>query len=304
MTGSTPTIQPTNSSGDARLETLLARSPIFVQLLATLRSWPVRLALVAVVSLVLIGLLAPWMTGYDPTQIDPSQRLRGISGAHLLGTDAFGRDIYARTIYGGRMSLLIGLGAAAFSIVIGLLFGVIAGYFRFADSIIMRLMDGIMAIPGILLAMALVSLSRASVTAVLIAVTVPQVPRVARLARSVMLSVRAESYVEAAISLGTRVPVIMVRHMMPNAIAPLIVQGTYIFASAMLTEAILSFLGVGIPPQFPSWGNVIAEGRVYFQLFPGLILYPGILLSIAVLGVNVLGDALRDALDPKVARRI
>jgi peptide/nickel transport system permease protein len=173
-----------------------------------------------------------------------------------------------------------------------------------ADTIVMRVMDGIMAIPGILLAIALVSLSGASLFTVLVAITIPEIPRVVRLVRGVILTVRSEPYVEAAISLGTRLPTLLLRHLVPNTVAPLIVQGTYISASAILTEAILSFLGAGLPPEIPSWGNIMAEGRMYFQLMPGLILYPGIFLSLTVLSVNVLGDAMRDALDPKMMRKL
>jgi peptide/nickel transport system permease protein len=200
--------------------------------------------------------------------------------------------------------VIAGLGAALISVSVGLAIGVVSGYFSVADAIIMRVMDGFMAIPGILLAIALVSLSGATLTTVLIAITVPEIPRVVRLVRSVVLTVRNEPYVEAAISLGTSVPRILWRHLVPNTIAPLIVQGTYIFASAILTEAILSFLGAGLGAETASWGNIMAEGRVYFQLQPGLILYPGILLSLTVLSVNLLGDAMRDALDPRMARRL
>jgi peptide/nickel transport system permease protein len=196
------------------------------------------------------------------------------------------------------------MGAALISVAFGLVIGVIAGYFRTADAIIMRIMDGLMAIPGILLAIALVSLSGASLFTVLVAITIPEIPRVVRLVRSVILTVRSEPYVEAAISLGTPVPVILVRHLVPNTVAPLLVQGTYIFASAILTEAILSFLGAGLGSETSSWGNIMAEGRMYFQLRPGLILYPGIFLSLTVLSVNLLGDAMRDALDPRMARKL
>jgi peptide/nickel transport system permease protein len=181
---------------------------------------------------------------------------------------------------------------------------VVAGYFRWIDAIVMRIMDGLMAIPGILLAIALVSISGASLMTVLIAITVPEVPRVVRLVRSIILSVRNEPYVEAAVSLGTPTLKLMLRHLVPNTMAPLIVQGTYVFASAILTEAILSFLGAGVPPETSSWGNIMAEGRSYFQLIPGLVLYPGLLLSLTVLSVNILGDALRDALDPRMSRRL
>lgn len=279
-------------------------SPLLSQLKLTLRGWPVIAAIVVILALVAIAIFAPFLGTSDPSLIDASQRLKPISAAHWLGTDAFGRDVYSRVLYGARISLTVGLGTVVIALSLGLVIGVVAGYFRWADAIVMRVMDGMMAIPGILLAIALVSLSGASLFTVLVAIAIPEIPRVVRMVRSVMLSVRTESFVEAATILGTRVPLVMWRHMMPSTLAPLIVQGTYIFASAILTEAILSFLGAGIPPETPSWGNAMAEGRVYFMLLPGLVLYPGVLVSLTVLSVNVLGDALRDALDPRMAKRV
>jgi peptide/nickel transport system permease protein len=276
----------------------------FAQLKHTLKSGPVLIALLMLGAVVFSAFFVPFLGTVDPIAINPGQRLKLPSVEHWLGTDAFGRDVYSRVLYGARISLSVGLGAALMSVTLGLLIGVIAGYFRVADAIVMRVMDGLMAIPGILLAIALVSLSGASLFTVLVAITIPEIPRVVRLVRSVILTVRSEPYVEAAISLGTRLPTLLLRHMVPNTVAPLIVQSTYIYASAILTEAILSFLGAGLPPENSSWGNIMAEGRMYFQLMPGLILYPGIFLSLTVLSVNVLGDAMRDVLDPRMARRL
>lgn len=253
--------------------------------------------------IVLMAIFAPLLAPHDPLLLAPAQRLKPSSALHWLGTDGYGRDVLSRIIYGGRISLVIGIGAAAFSIVIGLLVGLVSGFFKWVDAVMMRVMDGLMAIPSILLAIAVVSLSGASVMTVLIAITIPEIPRVARLVRAVVLSAREEPYVEAAISVGSSLPKIMWRHLMPNTIAPLIVQGTYVCASAILTEAILSFLGAGINPETPTWGNIMAEGRAYFQIKPSLIFWPGLLLSIAILSINLIGDAARDALDPKMKQR-
>lgn len=273
-------------------------------LVRALSSWPVMAALVMLAVIVLAAIAANLLGLADPMAINPMQRLKGFSAEHWFGTDAYGRDVLSRVVHGARVSLMIGAGTAVAALVPGLVLGVIAGYFRAADMVIMRIMDGIMSVPTILLAIALVAVTGASMLTVLIAIAVPEFPRVVRLVRGLILSLRDEPYVEAAISLGTPTHTLMMRHLVPNTLAPLIVQGTFIFASAMLSEAVMSFLGVGMPPEFPSWGNVIAEGRMYFQIKPGLILLPGLFLALTVLSVNMLGDAMRDALDPKMARRI
>jgi peptide/nickel transport system permease protein len=260
-------------------------------------------ATVCLVLIALVSILAPLIAPHDPILLAPAQRLKPASAQFLLGTDAFGRDLLSRVIYGGRVSLLIGIGSAILSIAIGLAIGLVSGFFKLVDSIVMRVMDGLMAMPSILLAIAVVSLSGASIWTVLVAITIPEIPRVARLVRSVVLSAREEPYVEAAISVGSSLPKIMWRHLMPNTIAPLIVQGTYVCASAILTEAILSFLGAGISPETPTWGNIMAEGRQFFQIKPSLIFWPGLLLSLAILSINLIGDAARDALDPRMKQR-
>ncbi len=263
----------------------------------------IAVATICLALIILMAIFAPLLAPHDPLLLTPSQRLKPSSAQYLLGTDAYGRDLLSRIIYGARISLVIGLGAAVCSIGIGLLIGLVAGFFRWVDAVLMRVMDGLMAIPAILLAIAVVSLSGASIWTVMVAITIPEIPRVARLVRSVVLTAREEPYVEAAISLGTSLPKIMWRHLMPNTIAPLIVQGTYVCASAILTEAILSFLGAGISPETPTWGNIMAEGRAHFQVKPSLIFWPGLLLSIAILSVNLIGDAARDALDPRMKQR-
>jgi peptide/nickel transport system permease protein len=261
------------------------------------------LAGICLLIIILMGIFAPLIATHDPIQMDPTQRLKPASDAFLLGTDAYGRDLFSRIVYGARVSLIVGVGAAITSVAIGLPLGLLAGFFRILDAILMRIMDGLMAIPSILLAIAVVSLAGASLWTVLVAITIPEIPRVVRLVRSVVLSAREEPYVEAAIAVGSSLPKVMWRHLVPNTLAPLIVQGTYICASAILIEAILSFLGAGVGTETPSWGNIMSEGRVYFQLKPSLIFWPGLVLSICILSINLLGDTARDLLDPRLKQR-
>lgn len=258
---------------------------------------------VCLVLIVLMAIFAPMLAPMDPIQMSPTLRLKPADDIHLLGTDAYGRDLLSRIIYGARISLIVGVGVSVISVAIGLPLGLMAGFFRVLDAILMRVMDGLMAIPSILLAIAVVSLAGANLWTVMVAITIPEIPRIVRLVRSVVLSAREEPYVEAAISMGSSLPKIMWRHLMPNTLAPLIVQGTYVCASAILTEAILSFLGAGIGTETPSWGNIMAEGRVYFQLKPSLIFWPGLLISVCILSINLLGDSARDLLDPQLKQR-
>lgn len=254
-------------------------------------------------AILLLTLISPWIAPHDPLAMNPMMRLKPASDEYLLGTDNYGRDLFSRMILGGRISLLIGLLAAAASIGVGVIIGLIAGFFRTADAIIMRMMDALMAMPSILIAIALVALNGPSIGSVIIAITIPEVPRVVRLVRSVILTAREEPYVEAALALGSSTPKILFRHLLPNTMAPLIVQGTYIVASAILTEAILSFLGAGISTEIPTWGNIMAEGRQFFRIKPSIVLWPGLLLTLCVLSINLLGDAARDTLDPRLKKR-
>lgn len=261
------------------------------------------LALLILVGVALVSLLAPWIAPHDPMAMAAANRLKPPSELHPLGTDLYGRDQLSRVIWGGRVSLVIGVITALVSVGLGLVIGLVAGFFRRADAVVMRVMDGFMAIPPLLLAIALVTLNGASLGSVITAIALAEIPRVVRLVRSVVLSVREEPYVEAAITLGTAKRVILFRHLMPNTLAPLIVQGTYICASAILIEAVLSFLGLGIGTETPSWGNIMSEGRTYFLMKPSLIFWPGLLLSLCILSINILGDAARDHLDPRLRPR-
>ncbi len=254
--------------------------------------------------MIFIAVFAPLLFTVDPTAIATSRRTRVPSELYWFGTDMLGRDIYSRVVYGARVSLIVGFSVAILASVAGLAIGLFSGFVRWADGIVMRIIDGMMSIPPILLAIALMALTRGSVGNVIIAITIAEIPRVARLVRSVVLSLREQPYVEAAISNGARVPRIIIKHILPNTIAPMTVQATYICASAMIIEAILSFIGAGVPPATPSWGNIMAEGRALWQVRPHIVFFPALFLSITVLAVNLLGDGLRDSLDPRLAKSI
>jgi peptide/nickel transport system permease protein len=282
------------------------------------RNWSVGIGGTTLVLLFVVAVLAPWLGTVDPTLFDAASRdlkpgaageimtLEGDLKKHtfLMGSDSFGRDVYSRVLYGTRVSLLVGIASALLAAAFGVLCGLAAGYLRWLDGPLMRVMDGIMAIPAILIAIAVVALWRASLPTVIVAIAIPEIPRVTRLVRSLVLTIREEPYVEAAIALGTPTRKIMFGHILPNTVAPLLVQGTYICAFSILLEAILSFLGVGLPPDIPTWGNIMAEGRVQFVAYPHNVFFPGVFLALTVLAVNILGDGLRDTLDPKMAKRV
>lgn len=249
-----------------------------------------------------VALLAPWLGTTDPMAMNPINRAKLPSAEFWFGTDTYGRDLYSRVLYGARVSLFIGFAVAIVSTLTGMVIGLISGYFRLADAIIMRVMDGLMSIPAVLLAIAMTALMQGSVLNVIIAISVAEIPRVVRLVRGAVLSLRERTYVEAAIVSGTRTPRIIWRHILPNTFAPLVVQATYIFAAAMIMEAIMSFIGAGTPPAVPSWGNIIAEGRALWQIKFLIIAFPALFLSVTVLAINMMGDGLRDLLDPRAAR--
>jgi peptide/nickel transport system permease protein len=287
------------------LESPAGAAPAGRRLAQAFRRHPTAIAGGAVLlAMVLIAVFAPWLGTVDPQAVAPSRRLMHPSAEFWFGSDMLGRDVYSRVLFGARVSLVVGIAVAIFSTLAGLAIGLVTGYLRWIDPIVMRIMDGLMSIPSVLLAIALMALTRASIQNVIFAITLAEVPRVARLVRSLVLTLREEPYVEAAIAAGTNLPRILLRHILPNTMAPLLVQATYVCASAMITEAILSFIGAGTPPNVPSWGNIMAEARSLFQIAGYVILFPGACLSLTVLAVNLLGDGMRDALDPRLARRM
>ena len=310
------TIEAEDERAVARLAAPQARPTHIGRRLLHHRSVVIGGALVLL--MVAIAIFAPVLGTVDPKAIDPAYRNRVPGTEHVIaradgtrttqtfwmGTDSLGRDVYSRVIYGARVSLIVGVTVALISTCVGLVIGLVAGYLRWVDRVIMRIMDGLMAIPGILLAIGLVAVWGAGLFTVILAIVVPEIPRVVRLVRSIVLTIREEPYVEAAISVGTPVPLILIRHVMPNTFAPMIVQATFVCASAILIEAILSFLGIGIPTDIPTWGNIMAEGRQLFRVYPHTILFPGVFVAVTVLAVNMLGDGLRDALDPRMAKSI
>jgi peptide/nickel transport system permease protein len=256
----------------------------------------------ATIFLLLLGaaILAPWISTHVPTRLNPANRLKPPSAQHFLGTDEFGRDVYSLVVYGSRVSLLVGGVTMLITSLGGIVIGLIAGYYRRLDLAVMRVMDGLMAFPAILLAIAFMAARGPGVGNVIVALSLVYMPRTALLIRSTVLSLRELDYVQGARALGRRDLAIAFRHILPNCMAPLLVQGTFIFAYAVLAEAILGFLGVGVPPYVPSWGNVIASGKNVIREAFWVSLFPGITLTVAGLSLNLLGDGLRDTLDPRL----
>ena len=267
------------------------------------RRYPLAIVGGGVLALVVVLAIAAPLFAGDPLAVDPFTRLQRPSNALWFGSDNLGRDVFARTVYGARISMLVGLASVASAVVGGLFVGILAGYSRRFDDVIMRVMDGLMSIPTILLAIALVSLTRGGVGILILAITIPQVPGVTRLVRSVVLSTRERPYVEAAFCGGARLSKVLWRHILPSTIPALVVQSAYVCANAILTEAGLSFLGAGIPPEVPSWGNMISSSRIYLPIAPWSVFAPGIFLAVTVLAVNLLGEGLRDMFDPRSRRR-
>ncbi|HTU53158.1 MAG TPA: ABC transporter permease [Acetobacteraceae bacterium] len=255
-----------------------------------------------VLLMIVLAAAAPLVAG-DPNSMNPMIRLEAPSAQYWFGTDNLGRDVFARTLYGGQVSLAIGFSVAILAVAGGILIGLLAGYYRRVDALVMRVMDGLMAIPAILLAIALVALTSGGIVIVVIAILLPELPREVRLVRAIVLSAREQPFVEAAIAGGARTRKILIRHILPSTFAPLTVQGTYVCASSILVEAALSFLGAGVPPSIPTWGNMIASSQLYLGLAPWTIFFPGVALAVLVLAVNLLGDGLRDWLDPRLSRR-
>ncbi|APT57252.1 ABC transporter permease [Roseomonas gilardii] len=302
---STSVLEPRSTAAAPQMPDVMPVAKVRKGVIGFIRRHPtIALGSFLLALLVFVAVFAPYLWTVDPTALAPARRTREPSAMYWFGTDMLGRDVYSRVLYGTRVSLIVGFATAFFASVIGLAIGLFAGFVRWADSIIMRVMDGLMSIPSILLAIALMALSRGSVGNVVLAITIAEIPRVSRLVRGVVLSLREQPYVDAAIASGTRTPVIIWRHILPNTIAPMTVQATYICAAAMLIEASLSFIGAGTPPIIPSWGNIMAEGRALWQVKPYIVFFPALFLSISVLAVNLLGDGLRDALDPRAAKRI
>lgn len=255
------------------------------------------------VMMTMLAIFAPLLGTIDPREIALGKRLRPPSAEFWFGTDALGRDLYSRVLYGGRISVLVGVACALLSSVGGVVIGMVAASGKWLDALMMRITDGLMSIPSMLLAIALMAVTRGSLGTVIVAITIVEVPRVARMIRGVVLSLREQPFVEAAVAAGSTMPMIVWRHLLPAVVSPLTVQATFVGSAAIVIEAGLSFIGAGTPPTIPSWGNIMSDGKTLWQIKPYLVFIPAVFLTATVLGVNLLGDGLRDALDPRLSER-
>lgn len=290
-----------STTADASATTRRSTSPSFLTLLFSRPNVVIGAILITLMGL--LALLAPWIAPYGANELGVAPRLQPPSAAFLMGSDEFGRDVFSRVIYGAQTSLTIGLAIVIFAVGLGTLIGLLTGFFNRIDMVVSRIMDGLMSFPGLVLAIAMTGAMGASTTAVVIALGIVYMPRVARIVRSAVLVVKELSYVEACFALGATRLYVLFRHVLPNVMSPIIIQATFIFSYGVLGEAALSFLGVGVPPTQPSWGNMLAEARTFIVLAWWMALFPGIAIMITVLGLNLFGDGLRDALDPKLRGR-
>ncbi len=280
----------------------MTRSPLAAFLRLAAKRSTLAVGLVVLITIALAALLAPLVTPDSPTALHIAQRLRGPSAAHWFGTDDFGRDIFTRVVYGGRLSLGIGALTVAVSSVLGVALGLVAGFFPWLDRSLSRVIDAMMAFPDILLAIALVAALSPSMVNVVLALGIVYTPRIARIVRASTLVIRELPYVEAARALGVGTGRILRVHVLRNLVSPIIVQATFVFAYAMLAEAGLSFLGVGVSPATPSWGTMVSAGRQYFRQADWIMLFPGLAIVVSVFSLQMVGDALRDILDPRLRR--
>lgn len=281
-------------------QTMVDEAPWRRNLRAARRNRLLILGLVVLIPIVLMALCAPLLATHDPLKSDAARRFAPPSAENIFGTDDFGRDVYSRVIYGARISLRVGLLTALAASLAGVAVGALAGYYALADTILMRTMEGLMAFPGVLLAIVVMAALGPAESNVVVAMSLVYTPRIARLVRAVVLEIKVMEYVEAAKALGVRDRRILLRHILPNSLSPLLVQITFCFAWAVLVEAGLSFVGLGTPPPAPSWGTSLADGRTYVRTAPWLLFFPGVMISLTVLSFNLLGDGLRDLLDPRM----
>ena len=297
MEGTAP--RPASQSVELRAQTRLRERPWHADLF---RHKGIVIGGALLFIILMTAILAPVLATHDPGAVRPEVRLSPPGPVHYFGTDNFGRDLYSRTVFGARVSLLVGGSVALLSGLAGVVFGLLAGYYRRVDTPLMRVMDSLMAFPGIVLAVGIMAAMGAHVANVIVALSVVYTPRVVRVVRSVVLTIVNMQYIEAARTIGLADRRILFRHILPNCISPLIVQGTFIFSEAVLGEAALSFLGVGTPPYIPSWGIILGEARLYIRPAPWMMILPGLALTITVLGLNLMGDGIRDWLDPRLRR--